>query len=476
LKKYLSNDYVVVSIDFQLLSHSNFVNEAAFIRAFSRELVTTIDRDCAVPCETKSALRSLAMDKKNDSDLGELFYILSNWCNISDKPVILMIDEVDSATNNQVFLDFLAQLRGYYIHRNERATFQSVILAGVYDVKNIKRKIQTEEAVDKTNSPWNIATDFVIDMNFSVRDIIGMLKEYEDDHHTGMDINDIASAIYDYTAGYPFLVSRLCQIMDERIEGKVGFPNLSAVWTKGGFLEALKILHAEKNALFESLVNKLIDYPRLREVIYTLLFQGKEIPYSSLNKSIEIAEMFGFVKNENNKVVITNRIFETVLYNLFLSEEVVESKIYDSALQNKNQFVEDGRLNMRRVLEKFVEAFDYLYGDANEKFIEEVGRKYFMLFLKPIINGRGNSYIESRTRNMRRTDIIVDYAGEQFIIELKIWAGPKYHAAGEQQELDYLDFYHLKTGYMLTFNFNKKKEIGVKEVRYGDRVIVEATV
>ena len=52
-----------------------------------------------------------------------------------------MIDEVDSATNNQVFLDFLSQLRGYYIHRTERPTFQSVILAGVYDVKNIKRKM-----------------------------------------------------------------------------------------------------------------------------------------------------------------------------------------------------------------------------------------------------------------------------------------------------------------------------------------------
>lgn len=26
-----------------------------------------------------------------------------------------MIDEVDSASNNQVFIDFLAQLRGYYL-------------------------------------------------------------------------------------------------------------------------------------------------------------------------------------------------------------------------------------------------------------------------------------------------------------------------------------------------------------------------
>lgn len=29
---------------------------------------------------------------------------------------------------------------------------------------------------------------------------------------------------------------------------------------------------------------------------------------------------------------------------------------------------------------------------------------------------------------------------------------------------------------MLSFNFNKKKEIGVKEIRIGDKILVEAVV
>lgn len=65
-----------------------------------------------------------------------------------------MIDEVDSATNNQVFLDFLVQLRAYYIDRDVQPTFQSVILTGVYDVMNLKRKIRPDEE-HKVNSPWN---------------------------------------------------------------------------------------------------------------------------------------------------------------------------------------------------------------------------------------------------------------------------------------------------------------------------------
>ena len=59
---------------------------------------------------------------------------------------------------------------------------------------------------------------------------------------------------------------------------------------------------------------------------------------------------------------------------------------------------------------------------------------------RPIINGTGRSYVEARTRDMKRTDIIVDYGGEQFVIELKIWRGPKYHAAGEAQIAEYIDY------------------------------------
>lgn len=42
--------------------------------------------------------------------------------------------------------------------------------------------------------------------------------------------------------------------------------------------------------------------------------------------------------------------------------------------------------------------------------------------------------------------------------------------------LNYLEYYHLKKGYMLSFNFNQNKQIGVKKVVLGDKVLVEAVV
>ena len=423
-----------------------------------------------MPAEIRRELQELIGDSQ-ETALSRLFEILSRWCRKSKKPIVLIIDEVDSASNNQVFLDFLSQLRGYYIDRDVTPAFQSVIFAGVYDIKNIKRKIRSDED-HKNNSPWNMRE------GNEENECLLSFDDCPRDHKelAPYDIAAMAELLYVYTSGYPYLVSWLCKCIDEEIAGRTDFPERKSAWTKAGFLEAEKILLSEKNTLFESLVNKLMDYPELKNVLYELLFTGKAIPYNPLNKYIETAEMFGFIKNENGSAVISNRIFETVLYNLFISEEYVDSKIYDAGLREKNQFVSGGHLNMRKVLEKFVETFDYLYGDQNEGFLEEAGRRYFMLFLKPIINGIGNCYVEPETRNRERMDLVVDYRGEQFVVELKIWHGDAYNKRGEKQITEYLEYYGMRKGYMISFNFNKKKEIGVKEISVGDKVLVEAVV
>lgn len=68
-----------------------------------------------------------------------------------------------------------------------------------------------------------------------------------------------------------------------------------------------------------------------------------------------------------------------------------------------------------------------IYSDSDEAFLEENGRRFFLLYLKPIINGVGNYYVEARTRDMRRTDIVIDYRGRQYVVEMKIWHGEEYN-------------------------------------------------
>lgn len=481
LNEYLKNTYYVISMDFQMqMSDAKFRSENAFSIAFAKAFVRIIrNLDVMLPENMEYAveqLKSATQENREDLELVEMFQYLSDICRESDRPLVLIIDEVDSAANNQVFLDFLAQLRGYYIDRDRSATFRSVILAGVYDIRNLKRKFRSDED-HKMNSPWNIAVEFKVDMSFSAGEIAGMLEDYEKEHETGMDITEMAKLIHLHTSGYPFLVSKLCKLIDEEVMGSGSFSKTKDAWTYAGFLEAERILLGEKNTLFESMVNKLYEFPELKEIVYSILFMGKESSYNVLNQAIGTAEMFGFVKNVNGVVVIVNRIFEMVFYNLFLtSAENQNTDIYKAAIQDKNQFICAGHLNMDLLLERFVTHFDELYGDQPDKFKEEDGRRYFLLYLRPIINGTGNYYVESRTRNMERTDVIIDYRGEQSIVELKIWRGNAYQECGEEQLMEYLEHYHLKKGYMLSFNFNKKREVGVKRMVFGDKVLVEAVV
>lgn len=502
LAKALDQDYFVVSLDFQVLGSAAFQNENAFSLAFLKIFLREMKRqeNKIIGMEELIAEIQEAFQRRDGRfDLLALFEYLLSVCGDSEKALVLMIDEVDSASNHQVFLDFLAQLRSYYLERDTKGTktFHSVILAGVYDVKKLKRKLRSEDEHKRT-SPWNIAADFDVEMSLSEQGIAGMLREYEEECHTGMDIEELAGLLYHYTSGYPYLVSRLCKLMDEKIcstdiwkqssdRGKASAAvaekysteisgHSQNVWTKNSFLEAVRMLLSENNMLFESLIGKLSDYPELNRMLRELLFLGKSITYSPTNSAINLASMFGFIKNESGKAVPANRIFDTLLYNHFLSEDEIHSlEIYKASLQDKNQFIEGKRLKMRRILEKFVQHFHELYGNRKESFAEE-GRRYFLLYLRPIINGVGNYYVEARTRSLGRTDIIVDYCGEQFVIETKIWRGNEYNTRGENQLAGYLDDYGLDQGYMLSFCFNKKKQIGVHEVIAKGKVIIEAVV
>lgn len=346
LNKYLQSEYYVVLMDFQTFGNAKFKNENSFALSFASSFLRLLKRNHLLMTEkfseTLSLLKKCVDSRQENFEQKELFEILSDICAASDKRIVLMIDEADSAANNQVFLDFLSQLRAGYIDRDVQPTFQSVILAGVYDVKNLKRKIRTEDE-HRVNSPWNIATDFKVEMSFSKEDIAGMLDEYEKDYHTGMKIAEMAELLYNYTSGYPFLVSRLCKMMDEEISENGKFTSRKAAWTKEGFYEAVRMILSEKNTLFESLTQKLDSYPELNETLKSLLFTGRNIAYNADEPAIDMASMFGFIKNQEGNIAIANRIFETRLYNLYLSTtEMKGHDIYNASLMDRSYFIIEG--------------------------------------------------------------------------------------------------------------------------------------
>jgi len=335
LERYLKEDYIVLSLDFQEVETDNFANGVVFSQVLARKLYTAFHY---IEAEDKDQLQKMLSDFRIENPNGgleELFDCISGICGCSSRPIVLMIDEVDSASNNQVFIDFLAQLRAYYLKRDKTPTFHSVILAGVYNIKNLKLKLRPESE-HQYNSPWNIAAAFKIDMSFSANQIAGMLEEYESDYHTGMDIQAVAEEIYAYTSGYPVLVSTICKYIDEDLSSDEAFDNQRQLWSKEGVVRAVKQILVENIPLFESMIRHLDDYPDMKKMFQAILFQGSEFVYNLNAKEISLACMFGYAIDIDGKVRIANRIFETCLYNYFYSEEELSNAIIRVAKRDKS--------------------------------------------------------------------------------------------------------------------------------------------
>src|SRR5699024_9044090 len=95
LAKNLVRDYVVISLDFQLMSHKDFEEEGTFVKAFSQGVLRKAGAENAVSAEIRSELQNLIVNVQ-EAALASLFEILSSWCEISEKPIVLIIDEVNS--------------------------------------------------------------------------------------------------------------------------------------------------------------------------------------------------------------------------------------------------------------------------------------------------------------------------------------------------------------------------------------------
>lgn len=472
LEEQLKKDYIVLSISFEA-ADEYFQSPLSLARGFVMDISDCLHMQ-GIPDEILNEWESPLQEQFPIRSLGKKITALCTSC---EKEIILMIDEVDKNSDNQIFMSFLGLLRTKYLARTAKKdhTFKSVILSGVYDIKNLKLKLNPGEET-KYNSPWNIAADFIIDMSFSKQDIALMLTDYEQDYQTGMDVAAVSTLIYEYTSGYPYLVSRLCQLTDERIAGTKNFPDKQNAWTRQGILAAEVLLRKESNALFDDMVKKMTDFPLLKKMIQDILFCGSKFPFEKENNLVSQGVDFGFLKEKDGNIAIENRIFETKMYDLFLSELAVHNDLYQQSSIESSQYIIHGKLQMDIIMKKFYEHYMEIYGDNSQKFVEEQGRKLFLLYLKPIINGTGNYYIEAQTRDRKRTDIIVDYLGEQYIIELKIWHGEEYNCRGEKQLFQYLDHYNKDKGYLLSFNFIQKKCTGIKEIFLEGKRILEVIV
>jgi len=226
--------------------------------------------------------------------------------------------------------------------------------------------------------------------------------------------------------------------------------------------------------LFDDLSHNIENNKELFDLLRNLIVDGKKITYNNLNSTMNLALTFGILQDIDNTLAVSNKIFETAICDYFISLNYASSRD-DITRTIDSEVIENGKFNMALAIKKFMQHYYELYNKSNEKFLERECRLLFLTYLKPLINGAGFYHIESETRNSMRTDLIIDYGSQQFIVELKLWHGEQKHEKAHEQLIKYLDSKNKNEGYLLTFDFRKRKakKPSAKWVRKGKKKFLD---
>ena len=438
-------DYVVFRISFEGVGDAVFESETAFAPMFFRRLAQYLQHSDKTLAEYLQAA-SLRLD-----GMETLAAAISDLVAHCNKKVALLIDEVDKSSNNQLFVSFLGMLRDKYLERMDTPTFHSVILTGVHDVKNLKLRLRPDEE-RKYNSPWNIAADFDVDMNFHPHEIRPMLEEYARDREVQLDAQAVAARLFYYTSGHPFLVSKLCKIFDEKLLPE----KTERAWTAHDVDVAARQLAGESNTNFDELSKNLDNNEDLYQLTQSIALGGEQYPFNVNDPVASLGVLYGIFANRNG-LAIHNRIYQ----------EVIVSKM-SFRVQRENQpllnryggvfGLPGNRLDVQKALLKFQELMRAEHSGKDRDFLEREGRLVFLAFLKPILNGHGYALKEPQISEEKRLDVLITYHEHRYVIELKRWYGPAAHERGLDQLTGYLDSLGMGEGFLIIFDHSGTKQ------------------
>ncbi len=467
----VKEDYLTILLSFEISSDTVFKD----VESFSNYFITLFNRELKQYYPNQEIFINENFET-SEKEFNKLSAQITDFVQKVGKKVVVLIDEVDKSTNNQLFLHFLGMLRDKYLKRDlgTQPTFHSIVLVGIHDIKTIKLKLRPDEE-KKINSPWNIAVDFKVNMFFNPAEISTMLLQYSTEKNIKMDIKTLSERIFYYTSGYPFLVSKMCKVIDEiLLPEKENKTEWDLTDIENSFKYLVKINYT--TTIFDDLFKNIENNRDLYDLTKDVVINGLKLPNNANDYLIELANTYGVFDRDAEYCKINNRIFEQRMYLFFTTQAIRKHEYRPNFLLSDSYTSVDNLLDIPKILRKFQQFMKENYSQKDVDFIEREGRLLFLSFLRPIINGVGFDFKEPTIGDERRMDIVITYMKVLYVLELKIWRGEAYHQKGLEQLSDYLDLYNKKEGFLLIFNFNENKESKEENIAFGDKNILAVWV
>ena len=387
--------------------------------------------------------------------------VLTRWSEADAKPLVLLIDEIDSLIGDSL-LSVLRQLRAGYDLRPEGFP-QSVVLCGVRDVRDYRIQSTAENAIIAGGSAFNIKARSLRLGDFSRAEVLALLGQHTEE--TGQVFTDDAlETVWTQTQGQPWLVNALA---DEACF----YGEFAEVWKRPVDAEAI---HAAQEQLIlrrethlDQLADKLQE-ERVRRVVEPLLSgaEARSLPSDDLMYVRDL----GLISTDD-PVHIANPIYREVI-----PRELTYTTQATLAQEAAWYVDANGGLDVGKLLS----AFQVFFREHSEHWVErfqykEAGPQLLLqAFLQRIVNSGGRIEREYGVGRGRTDLLIVWPQGDQtlkVVIECKILykSLEQTIAEGLAQTAAYMDRCAAVAGHLVIFDRREGR-------RWDDKVFHECRV
>ena len=390
-------------------------------------------------------LRHLNNSTKKDLDLDFKSRDFENFAEeiklIRDKKYVLIIDEIEGL-NKDIFNQFLHTIRNLYHFREEHA-LKSVVFVGVSNILGV---------IQDNASPFNIADNLDVPY-FTEEEVFELLEQHENETDQKFT-NEVKAKIYEITSGQPGLVNGFAYklVTDNLDKAEITLEDYYKVehWY---LYEAI-----DKN--IENIKNKAKVYRRLME---ELLFCEKTIPFNKHKESIKFLTAQGVIKKgKDGNIQFWVPLYKKVLYTFFSPDFNGEGRYFYGKYDAYYGFYDEQtkKVDLRKLIEQFknyvkertFKHFMDRKADGSYERLKEAAAGYaFSTYIENyVLSMRGKTYYEADS-GLGRTDMIINIASKEYVIEFKVYSDGAKFNQGKQQVSYYARARNLSEAYYVVF-------------------------
>ena len=374
------------------------------------------------------------------------FQLLSGF--LDNRKVVIIIDEFDGIPTT-VVSDFLYALRHIYLSDEPQCPF----CVGIIGVKNINQL-----NYDRSISPFNIQDEFYLP-NFTLEQVQELLAQYTEE--VGQSFStEVIESIHKQTAGQPFLVNRLAQILTDALE----IPKTESITTEH-FLKAHSQLLHERNTNIEHLTTNIRRNPRFESILMKITATDEGVVFNLRDDLISELATYGVIKQGTDGMCeIANPIYFYCILQVFkpavngLEQEYLPEDTSEGFLDYLSPA---GEIKMGALLDNFRDfiaraGFKILQVPDTPQ--ESVGRHLLLAYLEQFVRLVGGfMHIEVQT-GRGRMDLLITHNQQKYVVETKIWRGEGSYNKGKRQLASYLKLEDATEGYYVVFDHRTNPE------------------